>query len=186
MAKAFTRAVSSRIADCALTHLERQPIDHDRAVRQHAAYEHALEQAGLEIIRLPELDDDPDAVFVEDTAILLGTHAVITRPGAPSRSGEVDSTAQGLEAYFTIHRLGAGTLDGGDVLRIGSALYVGLSSRTTAEGAAALRSVAAPLGYDVVTVEPTACLHLKSAATFVGDNAAGTRRILVNPEWVDP
>lgn len=186
MARAFTRALSPRIVDCALTHLGRQPIDPERAAWQHAAYERALEDAGLEIIRLPELADDPDAVFVEDTAILLGKHAVITRPGAASRAGEVDSTAEGLAPHFTIHRLAAGTLDGGDVLRVGRRLYAGLSSRTSAEGVDALRSVIAPLGYEVVAVEPTQCLHLKTAVTFVGNDAAGTPRILVNPDWVDP
>src|SRR6185503_2421717 len=101
MALAFTRAVSSRIFECALTHLDRQPIDPAHAAQQHAAYESALEEAGLKVIRLPELSEDPDAVFVEDTAILLGGHAVITRPGAPSRAGETDSTADGLGSYFT-------------------------------------------------------------------------------------
>lgn len=186
MARAFTRAVSARIVDCALTHLDRQPIDAGRAAQQHAAYERALAEAGFEVIRLPELADDPDAVFVEDTAILLDKHAVITRPGAASRAGEVDSTADGLAPHFTVHRLAAGALDGGDVLRIGGTLYVGLSSRTDAEGAEALRTVAAPLGYEVVPVEPAQCLHLKTAVTFVGDDAAGTPRILVNPDWVDP
>src|SRR6185503_18090745 len=79
--KAFTRAVSPRIAECQLTHLDRVPIDPAKAVRQHAAYEQALADAGYELVRLPELADDPDAVFVEDTALILGEHALITRPG---------------------------------------------------------------------------------------------------------
>ena len=78
---AFTRAVSPRLTECALTHLERQPIDLARAVAQHASYERALEDAGLELCRLEPLDDQPDGVFVEDTALLLGEHAIITRPG---------------------------------------------------------------------------------------------------------
>src|SRR5205085_5949941 len=80
MPRAFTRAVSPRIAECQLTHLERVPIDPARAVSQHAAYERALADAGLQLVRLPDLSDDPDAVFVEDTALLLDGHAVITRP----------------------------------------------------------------------------------------------------------
>ena len=186
MPRAFTRAVSPRIVDCALTHLERQPIDPDRAAKQHSAYEHALAEAGLEIVRLPGLEDDPDAVFVEDTAILLGQHAVITRPGAESRAGEADHAARDLEPFFTIHRLAGGTLDGGDVLRIGRTLYVGLSSRTNEEGAAALESIVTPLGYRVVTVRPSKCLHLKTAVTFAGADASGTPRIVVNPHWIDP
>jgi dimethylargininase len=186
MPRAFTRALSPRIVDCALTHLERQPIDPERAAEQHSAYEQALASAGFDIIRLAELKDDPDAVFVEDTAILLGEHAVITRPGAPSRAGETDSTAAGLEPHFIIHRLAAGTLDGGDVLRIDRTLYVGLSSRTNVEGAEALHDVTAPLGFSVVAIKPSQCLHLKTAVTFAGTDAAGNPTILVNPDWVDP
>jgi dimethylargininase len=186
MRRAFTRSVSPRIAECALTHLKRQPIDAARAAKQHSAYERALANAGFEIIRLPDLADDPDAVFVEDTAILLGDHAVITRPGAASRAGEADHAARDLAPYFTVHRLDSGTLDGGDVLRIGRTLHVGLSSRTDAAGAEALRGIAAPLGYEVVTVQARQCLHLKSAVTLAGKDGSGTPRILVNPDWVDP
>src|SRR5918993_3826490 len=100
MVLAFTRAVSPRIAECALTHLDRQPIDPVRAAEQHATYEQALRDAGFDVIRLPELADDPDAVFVEDTAVLLGEHAVITRPGTASRVGETESTAAGLAPFF--------------------------------------------------------------------------------------
>ena len=100
MSRAFTRAVSRKISECALTHLERQPIDPELARAQHSAYEQALAKAGLEIVRLPELADDPDAVFVEDTAILLGSNAVITRPGAPSRFGEIASTRAWARAAF--------------------------------------------------------------------------------------
>jgi dimethylargininase len=181
MPLAFTRAVSPRIAECALTHLDRQAIDPVRAAGQHAAYEQALRDAGFDVVRLPELADDPDAVFVEDTALLLGEHAVITRPGAPSRAGETDSTAAGLEPYFTVHRLAAGILDGGDVLRIGARLYVGQSSRTDAAGTQALADLVEPLGFEVVPVELGRCLHPKTAVTF-----AGRESVLVNPKWVDP
>ena len=185
MVLAFTRAVSPRLAECALTHLERQPIDATRAAEQHAAYEQALRDAGLEVIRLPELAEDPDAVFVEDTALLLGGHAVITRPGAASRAGEVQSTAEGLGPYFTVHRLPAGTLDGGDVLRIHDRLYVGQSSRTNPEGTRALEALVAPLGYKVVPVELGKCLHLKTAVTFAGLDSRGHETLVVNPAWVD-
>jgi dimethylargininase len=186
MPLAFTRAVSRRIADCALTHLDRQAIDPDRAIAQHAGYEDALRDAGFEIVRLPELADDPDAVFVEDTAILLGEHAVITRPGVPSRAGEIYSTAEGLKSHFSIHFLSTGTLDGGDVLRVENTLYVGQSSRTDAAGTRALEAIVTSLGYWVVPVELERCLHLKTAATFAGLNDRGVPTLLVNPEWVDP
>lgn len=185
MPLAFTRAVSPRIAECALTHLDRQPIDTVRAASQHAAYEQALKDAGFDVVRLPELADDPDAVFVEDTALLLGQHAIITRPGSASRTDETRSTGKGLEPYFTIHHLAAGTLDGGDVLRINDTLYVGQSSRTDAVGTRALEEAVAPLGFRVVPVELGRCLHLKTAVTFAGPDGKGRPTLLVNPDWVD-
>ena len=186
MPLAFTRALSPRIAECALTHLARQPIDPVRAAGQHAAYEQALAEAGFDVVRLPDLPDDPDAVFVEDTALLLGGHAIITRPGAPSRVDETESTAAGLQPYFTIHRLPAGALDGGDVLRIEDRLYVGQSSRTDADGTAALAELVTPLGYTVVPIELGRCLHLKTAVTFAGTDGGVRPTLLVNPDWVDP
>lgn len=150
MRRAFTRAVSPRLADCALTHLQRVPIDHARAARQHADYERALAMAGFAVVRLPELADAPDAVFVEDSAVIIDGHALITRPGAPSRAAEADWTAAALAPYLKIDRLESGRLDGGDVLRIGRTLYVGLSSRSDPAGAAALAELVRPLGVEVV------------------------------------
>lgn len=186
MPLAFTRGVSPRIVECALTHLERQAIDPDRAANQHANYEQALRGAGFTVHRLEYLADDPDAVFVEDTAILLGGHAVITLPGAASRRDEVESTARGLKPYFIVHRMTAGNLDGGDVLKVGKSLYVGQSNRTDAEGTRALETIVAPLGYTVIPVGLGRCLHLKTAVTLAG--WAENRRpvLLANPEWVDP
>ena len=186
MPLAFTRAVSPRLPECALTHLGRQPIDVANATAQHAAYEQALTNAGYDVVRLPDLPDDPDAVFVEDTAILLGEHAIITRSGAPSRAREIYSTAEGLKAYLNVHFLSAGTLDGGDVLRIENTLYVGQSSRTDAAGTQALEAIVSPLGYWVVPVELDRCLHLKTAVTFAGLDDSGVPTILINGEWVDP
>ena len=184
--KAFTRAVSPRLAECQLTHLERAPIDASKAAQQHSGYEISLAEAGLKIERLPELSDDPDAVFVEDTALLLGEHAVITRPGAASRIGETDSTAAGLSGEFQLHRIESGFLDGGDVLRIGRTLYVGLSSRTDAAGAKCLSELVASLGFEVVKAELRDCLHLKTGATFAGLDAAGRPVLIFDERSVDP
>ena len=184
--RAFTRAVSSRLADCQLTHLARTAIDAGTAATQHAAYEQALARAGFEILRLPDLPDDPDAVFVEDTALLLDGHAVIARPGAPSRAGETQSTAAGLSDHFALHRIDSGFLDGGDVLRIGRMLYVGRSTRTDRDGIDALATLVAPLGFEVVEAELRDCLHLKSGATFVGPDAAGRPVLIYSERSVDP
>jgi dimethylargininase len=156
-----------------------------KAAGQHAAYERALIGAGFEVIRLLELPDDPDAVFVEDTALLLDGHAVITRPGAASRAGEPQSTAAGLADGFELHRIECGFVDGGDVLRIGGRLYVGRSSRTDAQGIDALAELAAPLGFEVVRVELRDCLHLKTGATFAGMDGSGTPLLLYDERSVD-
>jgi dimethylargininase len=186
MAKAFTRAVSPRLADCELTHLARVPIDTRRATAQHAAYERTLADAGLEVIRLSDLADDPDAVFVEDTALILGGHAVITRPGAASRAAETTSTAAGLAAHFELHRIERGHVDGGDVLRIGERLYVGISTRTDRDGIEALAELVAPLGFEVIQAQLRDCLHLKTGATFAGTDSGGTPALLYAERRIDP
>lgn len=183
---AYTRRVSPRLAECALTHLDRQPIDAERAALQHAAYEAALTEAGIAIERLPPLPDHPDGVFVEDTALILGEHAVITRPGAPSRASETESTALGLARDLIVHRLASGHVDGGDVLRIGRTLYVGLSARTDRAGLESLDAAVRPLGYATIAVPVQACLHLKSAVTFAGPDAGGSPLLLYDPAAIDP
>ena len=186
MPKAFTRAVSPRLAECELTHLRRVPIDVAKAEAQHSAYERALADAGFEVIRLPDLTDHPDGVFVEDTALLLDGHAVITRPGAASRASETSSTAKGLAGHFELHRIENGYVDGGDVLRNGRTLYVGLSSRTDSEGIEALRKLVKPLGYEVAEAKLDGCLHLKTGATLAGPDRAGNPVLLYHPGSVDP
>jgi dimethylargininase len=141
-----------------------------------------LAEAGCSIRRLPQVPQLPDGVFVEDTALVLEQLAVITRPGAVSRRPETESVAAALEPFRPLERIrGSGTLDGGDVLLTGRSLFVGLSGRTTREGAAELARLVAPAGYDVRVVPVRGCLHLKSAVTEVGDGV-----LLINPEWVDP
>ncbi len=178
---ALTRAVPPSIARCELTHVEREPIDHARAEREHAAYEDALARAGCRVERLPALPDSPDSVFVEDTAIVFDEIAVIARPGAASRRGEVDSTARALAPHRRLARLDApATIDGGDVIVTPRAVYVGVSGRTNTEGALQLAAVLAPHGIGVVPVPVSGCLHLKSAAVWLGGDA-----LLINPAWVD-
>jgi len=183
---AFTRAVSPRLAEGELTHLARAPIDLGLARAQHRAYERALAAAGLTVIRLAPLPEAPDGVFVEDTAIVLGAHAVIARPGAPSRRGETASTAEALADHLEVHALEAGHLDGGDVILIERTLYVGASGRTDGAGIAALRQTVAPLGYGVTAVEVRGCLHLKTCATHAGRDGAGDPLVIVDPRHVDP
>lgn len=186
MPKAFTRAVSPRLSECELTHLQRVPIDAAKADAQHSAYERALEQAGYDLVRLPDLPNHPDGVFVEDTALLLDGHAVILRPGAASRAPETASTAAGLADHFELHRVTDGYVDGGDVLCIGKALYVGLSSRTDAEGIAALRDIVRPLGFEAVQAKLKDCLHLKTRVTLAGHDREGILVLVYDRKSIDP
>jgi dimethylargininase len=179
---AITRPVPNTIVLCELTHLARSPIDVPRARAQHAAYEAALAAAGCSIERLPAADDLPDSVFVEDTAIVFDELAVITRPGAESRRGETPWIAAALAKYRPLATIEEpATIDGGDVLRVGKDVYVGLSTRTNDAAVEQLTRILAPHGYRVHGVEVTGCLHLKSAATEAGDGV-----VLVNPDWIDP
>lgn len=158
------------------------PIDVALARVQHAAYERALRELGCEVQQMAELPDYPDSVFVEDTAIVLDEVAVLTRPGATSRRGEVDSMAVALAGLRECARIAApATLDGGDVLRLERTLYVGRSTRSDADGAAQLAAAVRPFGYRVQTIALHGCLHLKSAVTQVAPDC-----VLVNPAWVDP
>jgi dimethylargininase len=178
---AFTRSVPPSIVNCELTHLNRQPISFARASEQHALYERALVALGCTVHRLPSLPDLPDSVFVEDTVLVLPEIAIIARPGAASRRLEVASVADALRPHRPLTFIEPpGTLDGGDVLAIGSTIYVGESTRTNAEGIRQLADLASAYGYDVRPVKVSACLHLKSAVTQVAEDV-----ILLNSAWVD-
>jgi len=178
---ALTREVSDSLARCELTHLERGAIDVERARAEHGAYEEVLRAAGCEVRRLPAEPEMPDAVFVEDTAVVLDELAVVTRPGAVSRRGEVASVAAVLAALRPLKTIEPpATLDGGDVLVIGRRIFVGLSTRTSAAGARQLAGAVAPHGYAVETLAVKSCLHLKTAVTRVAPST-----VLLNPAWID-
>jgi dimethylargininase len=179
---ALTRPVSDSLARCELTHLARQPVDLARARAQHRAYEAALEELGCELRRLPAADELPDAVFVEDLAVVVDECAVLTRPGAASRRPERAAMEAALDGLRPLHRLRApARLDGGDVLRSGRRLWVGMSGRSDRAGIEQLGAALAPHGYEVRGVALRGCLHLKSAACEVAPGL-----LLVQPEWVDP
>src|SRR5262245_40916219 len=179
---AFTREVSPSVDRCELTHLARVPIDLERARLQHRAYEDALRQAGCRVHRLPDEPDLPDAVFVSDTAIVLDEVAAIARPGAASRRAETATVADALSRYRPLRRIEApGTLDGGDVIRIGRTLYVGQSARTNAAGIRQLATLLRSFDYAIQPVPFAGCLHLQTAVTPVA-----ARTLLVNRAWVDP
>ena len=178
---AVTRKISSAMMRCELTHLQRTPIDVALAREQHHAYEQALRALGCRIESLPEEPELPDSVFVEDTAVVLDRVAVITRPGAPSRRAETASIAAVLGKYRDVVRIESpGTLDGGDVLRVGRTLYVGASGRSNVGGIEQLGALLLPFDYRVLRVAVRDCLHLKSAVTQVAADA-----LLINSRWVE-
>ncbi len=171
-AKAFYRPVSSSYASCLRTDAAAS-IDVELARRQHAAYAEALGNAGVELTALPAADELPDACFVEDTAVIFGDEAVLTIPGAASRQAETPEVAHALSCHLRVHAMtGAARLDGGDVLRVGQTLFVGLSGRTNEAGAAFLAGVAGAFGLETcyIPVPVSAALHLKSACSLI-DNA---------------
>lgn len=181
MLTAITRDVSASLADCQLSFVGREPIDIAKAREQHHAYRQALASLGCTVIDLPAQDAMPDAVFVEDVAIVFDEVAVMTRPGAPSRQGEGASVAEALMRFRDLRRIEApGTIDGGDVMRVGRRVFVGQAARTNADGLAQLAAIAREFGYTVQGVPTRECLHLKSAVTQVSDDT-----LLIQPRWID-
>src|SRR5438552_8969710 len=181
MLTAITREVSASISDCELSFHARQPIDVAKAAAQHKAYQNCLAELGVQIVSLPAEPELPDAVFVEDAAVVVDEVAVISIMGAPSRRPEADSLAHALSPYRPITFLReSATLDGGDVLRIGRLVFAGLSQRTNREGIAQLRCVLGAFDYQVQPVEVRGCLHLKSACSYIGNDT-----VLINRSWID-
>jgi dimethylargininase len=181
MLTAITRAVSPAIVHCELSFIERKPIDLARAQQQHQAYEVLLSKLGARVISLPPEPQLPDSMFVEDPAIVLDEIAVILPMGTESRRAEAASLAQELAKHRKLaHVQLPGTLEGGDVLRIGRKLFVGLTKRSNAQGIRQLGEILRPHGYAVIPISVTGCLHLKSAVTWIADNT-----LLANRAWFD-
>lgn len=168
---ALIRQPSSRLAEGIVTHMDRTPVDVEKAREQWRAYVDALHTAGWETHEVDPADNHPDSVFVEDTMLVYGDLAVIARPGAEERRGEVTAAEEKVRAlgYRIAHIEAPGTLDGGDVLKWGNTVWVGMGGRTNAEGIRQLTAHLEPLGARVVTVPLTKVLHLKSAVTALPD-----------------
>jgi dimethylargininase len=171
MPTALVRRPSPRLADGLVTHIERTPVDAELAVRQWQWYVDALEATGWTTVEVPAIDACPDGVFIEDTMVVYGDLAVIARSGADERRPEpaaAEETVAG-QGYRITRITEPGTLDGGDILKIGSTVYAGLGGRTNDEGIRQLREALAPLGADVRAVPVRKVLHLKSAVTALPD-----------------
>jgi dimethylargininase len=172
--KAIVRAPSANFAE-GLTTVDLGGPVYERALEQHQAYCAALERCGLSILRLEPDSRYPDATFVEDIAVLTERGAVLTRPGAPSRAGEVAGVRTMLaEIYPQLHSITEpGTLDGGDVCEAGNHFFIGISERTNEVGARQLAGVLTSLDYTASFVDirgVQGILHLKSGLAWLGDD----------------
>src|SRR3954452_6154293 len=169
--RTLVRRPSQRLVEGLVTHLERQPVDLELALTQWDGYVAALHDAGWQTIEVPPADDCPDSVFVEDTVVMYGDRAVITRPGADERKPETAGTSAVLRGlgYDVVEIEAPGTLDGGDVLKHGGTVWVGLGGRTNEAGVDQLASLLAPRGAEVVGVPVSRVLHLKSGVTALPD-----------------
>jgi dimethylargininase len=167
----LVRPPSPRLADGELTHLERVPVDAALALAQWHGYVDAWRALGWTPVEVPRADEFADGVFVEDAVVVFGSTAVLTSPGADSRRGELATVAAVIDRPGRdLHRiLAPATLDGGDVLKVGTTVYVGRSARTNEHGIAALAAIVEPLGYRARPVPVTKVLHLKSAVTALPD-----------------
>jgi dimethylargininase len=178
---ALTRPVPDSVTRCELTHIARTPIDIANARRQHAEYERVLRSLGCEVRQLPALHEHPDSVFIEDTALVFDECAVITRPGAESRRGETAGVAETLRPLRRLYHIEApGTLDGGDVLRVGKRIYVGASTRSNDDGARQLADALGAHAYSVMRAPMRDCLHLKTAVSTLPNGV-----LLLDPRFVD-
>lgn len=171
MPRLLVRPPSPTLAEGELTHLERVPVDASLAREQWESYVDAFRARGWDVVEVAADDTHPDGVFVEDAVVVFDDLAVLCRAGALSRRGETATIAPAVASLgLPLAEITApGTLDGGDVLKVGRTVHVGRSARTNDEGIAQLRDLLEPAGWRVVAVPVTRVLHLKSAVTALPD-----------------
>jgi len=176
-----THVVSPALQECELTFIESEPIKIEKAGEEHHHYCKMLEECGATVITLEENRALPDSVFVEDPIIVFDEVAVLSSMGAASRRKECTTLETFFRKYRDVKQISLPALiEGGDILKIGRRIYVGLSARTNNEGIKALRDIIEPLGYEVIPVRVSGCLHLKTGCTALDDNS-----ILINPDWIE-
>jgi dimethylargininase len=184
----LVREPSRRLAEGELTHLDRVPVDAALARAQWDGYVDAFRARGWQVVVVEPADDQPDGVFVEDAVVMFGGLAVLGRAGASSRRGERAGVAAALDTAGipAVSIDGPGTLDGGDILKVGTTVYVGRSSRTNDAGIAQLGSILEPRGWTIVPVPVTKVLHLKSGVTALPDGVVVGFEPLVDDPSVFP
>jgi len=183
--RALVRTPGRSLVDGLTTANLGKPAYH-KALDQHAAYINALRACGLEVSVLPPLEDFPDSCFIEDVALLTPRCAIITRPGAPSRVGEIDGLREILGQYYAaIEQVQApGTVEGGDILMVGSHFYIGLSARTNSEGARQVIDFLKDYDLSGSSVPLKEMLHLKTGIAYLEENTlAACGEILSREEF---
>jgi dimethylargininase len=175
---AVVRPVPDSFISCVTSRPARPPLDPVLARHQHAGYAAALQSGGFAVHQARVSEAHPDSPFIEDTAVVVGTRALLTRPGHPSRRGEVAAVGKTLARWVEVSVVDEGTIDGGDVLQLGDRVLVGASTRTDAAGIAALTRFCAPASVFPVPVRST--LHLKS-----GVSALDPETVLWHPAACD-
>ena len=185
---ALVRRISPRLAEGIVTNIDRRPVDVHLAAKQWNGYVEALEDNDWRTVEVTPADDCPDGVFIEDAVVVFRNVAVITNPGADSRRPEVVGAEAAVEGLgCSINRIRTpGTLDGGDVLKVGDTIYVGSGGRTNADGLRQLRSILGPLGAKIIAVPVPVhkALHLKSAVTALPDGTIiGYPPLVEDPEF---
>lgn len=182
---AFVRRPSPALAQGLVTHIKRQPVDVGRAFLQWLEYVQVLRDHGWQTFEMAPTPRCPDIAFVEDTMVVYGDLAVISRPGTPERLPETEVAEVAARAVgYRVARIEApGTLDGGDVLKFDGVVWVGMGGRTNAEGVRQLQEHLAPFGAQVIGVPLTKVLHLKSAVTALPDGTViGYAPLVDDPE----
>jgi dimethylargininase len=178
---ALTHVPSAHMQTGLRTFVGREEIDLELARRQHVALRRLLSRLGAQVRNLDANRELPDCAFVEDTAIVLDEVAILTPMGAPQRRRELPVFYRELQNYRKVQRIEApAKLEGGDVLRIGRKLFVGISSRTDTAGIEQLSKLAQPHGYETIAIPVKGSLHLKTACTALDEQT-----LLINPMWLD-
>jgi len=146
--------------------------DYSKAIIQHQVYIEALKSCGLQVNVLEPCEEYPDSTFVEDVALITPKCAIITRPGAQSRRGEVEQIESVLKSEFNnLERIKApGTIEAGDIMMVGNHYYIGLSERTNTQGAEQIIPILNKYGYTGSTVDLNDVFHLKTGLSYLENN----------------
>ncbi|MBN2031523.1 N(G),N(G)-dimethylarginine dimethylaminohydrolase [bacterium] len=181
----FSKAIVRRPCHCLIHGLTTSNLghpDYKKALEQHHAYVNALETCGLEVLVLEADENFPDSTFVEDTALLTPHCAIITNPGAPTRKGEIHKMKKVVSRFYSVIEeiKGPGTIEAGDIMKVGSHYYIGLSGRTNEKGAHQVIDILNKYGMSGSTIKVEKVLHLKTGTTYLENN-----NLLVSGEFIN-